>query len=303
MQAPRDRTWEAVRHQAAAMGCGVFEIGLFKPDAIDGEPVMLPRVWDAEALLRSVAWLRNQNREGRNVYIRAKGEHNLSLVDDLSRDAVLAMKRRGFAPAAVVETSPGNFQAWLKQPEPLSKELGTAVARALSERFGGDTKAADWRHFGRLAGFTNRKQKYRSPETGLHPFVKLIEAPGAVYPEAEQFLAGLRRDLQMKQQKRERQREAVGGTAEGPPREPHRESSLKSIEVFRSDPRYGGDGTRIDLAYGIYALSRGASTSHVESALRSRDLSHKGGERRQRDYIERTIKKALEATDGRDCGR
>ncbi len=298
MQAPRDQTWEAVRHQAAAMGCGVFEIGLFKPDAANGEPVMLPRVWDADALLRSVPWLRNQNRDGRNIYIRPKGEHDLSLVDDLSRDAVRAMKRIGFAPAAVVETSLGNFQAWLKHPEPLSKELGTAAARALSERFGGDTKAADWRHFGRLAGFTNRKEKYRNTETGLHPFVKLIEAPAAVYPEADQFLAGVRRDLQMEQQKRERQREAVR-TADGP----HRESSLKSIEAFRSDPRYGGDGTRIDLAYGIYALSRGASTLHVESAIRSRDLSHKGGERRQRDYIERTIKKALEATDGRDCGR
>ena len=31
----------------------------------------------------------------------------------------------------------------------------------------------------------------------------------------------------------------------------------------------------------------------VETAIRSRDLSHKGNERRQDDYIMRTIKKAL----------
>jgi hypothetical protein len=44
-------------------------------------------------------------------------------------------------------------------------------------------RAADWRHFGRLAGFTNRKRAYRNAETGLHPFVKLIEASGTMYPK------------------------------------------------------------------------------------------------------------------------
>lgn len=297
MQRPQDRTGEAVRQQASAMGAGVFELGLFKPDAPDGEPVMVPRLWDTDALLRSVSWLRNQNREGRNIYIRPRGEHDLSLVDDLSRQAISVMQRDGFAPAAVVETSPGNFQAWLKHPEQLSKELGTAAARALSERFGGDTNAADWRHFGRLAGFTNRKEKYRNPETGLHPFVKLIEAPGIVYPEAGRFLAGVRKSVELEQRKNQRQRESVG-TDRG-----HPETLLKSIDVFRSDPRYAGDGTRIDLAYAIYALSRGASASEIEGAIRSRDLSHKGGDRRQREYVDRTIKKAFESTDGKGRGR
>ena len=124
---PAERTIEAVRRQVAAMASEVFEIGLFKPDAAGNEAVMLPRVWDADTLLRSVAWLRHQNRDGRNIYIRPRGEHNLSLIDDLSRDAVIAMKQAGFAPAAVIETSPGNFQAWVKHPEQLSKELGTAI--------------------------------------------------------------------------------------------------------------------------------------------------------------------------------
>jgi hypothetical protein len=30
---------------------------------------------------------------------------------------------------------------------------------------------------------------------------------------------------------------------------------LKSIDEFRCDPRYGRDGTRIDLAFAVYALS------------------------------------------------
>lgn len=68
---------------------------------------------------------------------------------------------------------------------------------------------------------------------------------------------------------------------------------LKGIEAFRGDPRYGGDGTRVDLAYAIYAVAHGVDLASVKAALRSRDLSHKGSEKRQSDYIERTVKKAL----------
>lgn len=196
------------------------------------------------------------------------------------------MKEEGFNPAVIVETSSGNFQAWLKHPERLSREVSTAAARALAEKFGGDRGAADWRHFGRLAGFANRKAKYLDASTGLYPFVRLIEAGGGVYPEAEPFLAGVKRDLERRHAEREQLKQRANAVTIRP-------QDLKSIDVFRTDVRYGGDGTRIDLAYAVYALSRGASAAEVEAVIRSRDLSHKGNERRQNDYVERTIKKAL----------
>jgi hypothetical protein len=298
MQTPRDKTTEMLRAQLSAMGSEVFEIGLFKPDARNGEAMMLLRVWDRETVLRSIPWLKYQNRDGRNIYIRPKGEHNLSLVDDLTREAVISMARSGFSPTLVVETSPGNYQAWLRHSEQLSKAEGTAASRALAQRFGGDPGAADWRHFGRLAGFTNRKEKYRDPATGLHPFVKVVEATGLVYPEAQRFVAEVRRQIEAERDReRERRSRAQGNDkriASG---------ELKSIDAFRANPRYGGDGTRIDLAYATYALSRGATEGQVETALRSRDLSHKGGERRQADYVERTIKKALQSARSHALGR
>lgn len=116
--------------------------------------MMILRVWNAETILKSVTWLRHKNRDGRNIYVRPRGEHDLSMVDDLTTDAVLAMRKTGFDPAVIVETSQGNFQAWMKHPERLSKQVSTATARALAEKFGGDHGAADWRHFGRLSGFT-----------------------------------------------------------------------------------------------------------------------------------------------------
>jgi hypothetical protein len=280
------------------MGADVFEIGLFKPDARPGEAIMIPRVWDSETLTRSLPWLRHQNRDGRNIYVRPKGEHNLSLVDDLSREAVNAMVRSGFQPALTVETSPGNFQAWLKHPERLSKEMGTAAARTLAEKFGGDRGAADWRHFGRLAGFTNRKEKYRDVQTGMHPYVRIIQANGTTYTAAGMFLEGVRTDLEYRHFSEERRRKAFGVSSRALADAIRR----KSIDEFRSDLRYGGDGTRVDLAFAIYALTHGATTAEVDAAIRTRDLSHKGGEKRQADYVERTIKKAI-ATAERGRGR
>ena len=292
-----DKTSEAVRRQVAAMGCDVFEVGLFKPDAQGGAPVMLPRTWDADALVRSIGWLRRENRDGRNIYVRPSGEHNLSLVDDLTKDAVAAMKLSGFTPAIVVETSPGNYQAWLKHPEQLDKGLSTATARALAEKFGGDRGAADWRHFGRLAGFTNRKQKYQDVMTGLYPFVRLIEAEAKVYDEAPRFLAGVKQALEefKREQQRLKNRLATGQRFD--------RANLKSIEAFRCNPRYAGDGTRIDLAYAVYAISHGLSEAEVSAAIRSRDLSHKGGQKRQDDYVDRTVRKAVGSLEMAGRGR
>jgi hypothetical protein len=292
-----DRTLDAVRRQIAAMGCDVFEVGLFKPEAVS-EPIMLPRTWDSESLMRSVPWMRLQNRNGRNVYVRPKGEHNLSMVDDLTAEAIAAMKREGFSPALVVRTSPGNHQAWLKHPRHLDRELGTAVARALAERFGGDRGAADWRHFGRMAGFANRKSKYCDPSTGLYPFVLLLEAEGKVYPEAERILAAVSVELDRKREERSRlvERATSHSWATGP-------TTLKTIDAFRSDARYGGDGNRIDLAYAVYSFAHGVEAAEVVAAIRSRDLSHKGNERRQDEYVERTVKKALASLERKVSGR
>ena len=71
------------------------------------------------------------------------------------------------------------------------------------------------------------------------------------------------------------------------------------MDDFRSNPRYGGDATREDLAYAIYALAHGADTGQVSAALKGRDLSHKGDEKRQEQYVERTLAKARNLVEGR----
>ncbi len=279
----KSRTLVAVEQQINAMGCEVYEIGLFKPHVPGSgsrQPEMLPRTWDRATLLKSVPWLRYQNSQGRNVYIRPKGEHHLSMVDDLTADAVKRMKAEGFTPSLVVETSPGNFQAWVNHGEILPQRMSTLAARAIAEKFDGDRGAADWRHFGRLAGFTNRKQKYQGTN-GDFPFVKIIgNWQAAAYPNAQEFLAAVRKLNAHREAEIARSPMVIS------------DRRLLSIDDFRANPSYGGDGNRIDLAYAVYALSHGLSADSVTQAIGSRDLSKKGSESRQAAYSARTIAKA-----------
>jgi len=276
-------TLEAVEKQSCAMGAQVFDIGLFDPNAEAG--AMLSRLWNLDTLLRSVSWLRLKNAEGRHIYIRPAGEHSLSLIDDVGIQVVERLKSEGFAPAAVVETSPGNFQAWLRHGQILPKHLSTFAARLLASRFGGDLASADWRHYGRLAGFTNRKDKHRRTD-GTFPYVRLHEATGAVYSKAIAFLAELKGLYEAEKSKLPR------------PASLRRRrlclSNLKSIEDFRAKPIYGGDQTRVDLAYAVYALAHAVPENEARNALASRDLTHKGDRKRQQEYIDRTIRKARE---------
>jgi hypothetical protein len=161
------------------------------------------------------------------------------------------------------------------------------TARALAQKYNGDLGAADWRHFGRLAGFTNRKGKYKAE--GLFPFVRLHQSNGLPYPEAHRFIARIEQQLDHDQQERERRR-ATAARQEPP-------GVLRSVENFRANPAYAGDGTRIDLAYAIYALAHGVPDARIEAAIRSRDLTHKGNEKRQVEYVERTMKKAATIVD------
>jgi RepB DNA-primase N-terminal domain len=65
---------------------------------------------------------------------------------------------------------------WGKSRRELLNEVtSTRAAKALARCFGGDLPSADWRHFGRLAGFTNPKRE-RQLLSGMQPFARLIES-------------------------------------------------------------------------------------------------------------------------------
>ena len=72
---------------------------------------------------------------------------------------------------------------------------------------------------------------------------------------------------------------------------------LRPLEEFHSDPRYGGDLHRADLAWARHAAAMGLAADEIRAAiLEARDLAKKGSPSRQREYAERTAGKALRQT-------
>jgi hypothetical protein len=78
-------------------------------------------------------------------------------------------------PLYCLETSPLNYQAVLRfKAEILNKDEYLAINRDLAKKYAADLASVGTEHFFRLAGFTNRKLKYRN-DNGLYPFVKLFK--------------------------------------------------------------------------------------------------------------------------------
>ncbi len=271
-----------VRVQLRAMGCERFELGIRR----DAGEMILREGQSAIEIEGAIKWLRHENAKGAHIYVRPAGLHALSLIDDLSAEAIERMKADGFEPAVVVETSPNNFQAWLNHGQVLPAAASTRAAKELVERFGGDPSSADWRHFGRLAGFTNPKRERQLP-SGMRPFARLRSATGRVYSRAVEFLAGITKNDESEAAREEEIR---------PQRRRRRErAGVKLLKEFHSDPIYGGDLHRADMAWAKHAAGCGLTLDQIKDELfNGRDLSKKGNRKRQLEYAERTARKAIE---------
>ena len=277
-------TQSVVRNQLCAMGCELYEIGVLRM----GGRMLLRSRWSAQRIDAAVGWLRRENARGAHVFVRPHGVHALSLVDDLSSETIPRMMDCGFQPAVVIETSPGNFQAWLNHGRILiDRTFSTQAAKELARRFGGDSSSADWRHFGRLAGFTNQKPKRRL-QTGLPPFVRLHECEGRTYTAAREFLEDVK-SLAHKASAESSTRRTSEVTLN---------DSVRSLSDFHADPRYSGDFHRADMAWALHAASRGLPEQQIrDKILHARDLSKKGGPERQLNYARRTATKAVSTVE------
>src|SRR5271154_2731827 len=124
-------TESTVRHMLTAIEAPLYDVGVLSNrgmlPGLDGIP--------AEAVLARLALLKNRNARGSHIYIRPTGEHRYTALDDLSEISLARLAADGFTPCAVVETSEGNFQAWLKHSVVFPKLLGTLAAQTLAIRY------------------------------------------------------------------------------------------------------------------------------------------------------------------------
>ena len=152
----------------------------------------------------------------------------------------------------------------------LDAAASTRAAKQLVEHYGGDPSSADWRHFGRLAEFTNPKRKRPLP-SGMRPFARLRSATGHVYARAAEFLADIRKS-------------SGDGAAPGaPPRKDQRGQKehvkIRPLDEFHTDPTYPGDRHRVDVAWAKHAAGCGLTLQQIkDELLNGRDLGKKAVE-------------------------
>ena len=193
-----DRTFIAVRNMLAALDAPAYDIGVLSDRG------MLPGLSNlpAHLIMSRLPLLKAHNRRGAHIYIRPSGEHRFTVLDDLNQTSIGRLTGDDFEPCAVVETSAGNFQAWLKHDDVYPTDLSTFIAQTLAGRYQGDPSAADWRRFGRLPGFTNCKPKYRK-DNGLYPYVLLRSGTGNQYRMASFLRIELTKQFQLQEHERQ----------------------------------------------------------------------------------------------------
>jgi len=295
-EAGRDRSLEAIQRQITALGVARFEVGI--REAKTGQ--MMNREWERAELEQSVPWLKRMNAKGNDVYIRPAGEHGLVLVDDLTPAALDRMKREGFPPAATIETSPGNHQAWVKlSDKPISSDARIIAAQGLAKQYGGDMNSADSRHYGRLAGFTNQKPQHT--RDGRQPYVLARDCSGEASAAAPAFLESIGQliDREASRKEREGRMEAIRVVKQGHGlHDPVREYQRQAQRLMA---KYGdkADLSRMDWMiatdmaksgnWGLQDIEKGIR--EASPALESRKAGH------IEDYAKRTAEKAWAAPE------
>ena len=277
-----DKTESTVRVMLTAIEAPLYDVGVLS------ERGMLPRLdgISAAAVLDRLSLLKYRNAHGSHIYIRPSGEHRFTTLDDLSETSLARLTGDGFTPCAVVETSAGNFQAWLKHSRIFPKLLGTSAAQTLAERYDADPSAADWRRFGRLPGFTNCKPKYGRSD-GLFPFVRLHSHSGRQYPMAEAF----EQEITTLYEAREQEREARRLQSSLSPHRGPRLSNL-SLERFRTSIKYQDRPAAADIAFCVAAYANGMTEDRIERSLEDDYLSRDPSATKRAAYIRRTMGKA-----------
>ena len=298
-QASPDRTAAAVQAQVQALGCQAFEIGIRDPSGR-----MMNRTMTQDEITQNLPWLKRMNARGSDIYIRPGGDdHGLVLVDDLKPQALAQMKADGYTPAAITQTSPGNFQAWVKlSDQPVPPEVRREAARYLAEKYQGDPNSADSRHYGRLAGFTNRKPQHE--RQGLQPFVRLIEAGQRVADAGRMLIEACELAIQRRVDRAEQQRrlELVQQVTPGlpPQRDPAAEYRRLAQPIVA---RYGQAGQTLDhsrMDWMIAKAMAGSGRYSQEAIAQGIIQASPNIEDRKRghlkDYATRTVAKAWEET-------
>jgi hypothetical protein len=260
-------------------------------------------MWDIDHLLRAsvLRFLRARNRQGFDIYLLPYAEHGNAgyILLDLDHpivDVVSQMQAHGHEPCVVLQTSRGHLQAWIRvSTTPLEPAVATFISRQLAHTYGGDWASTDWRHLGRLAGFTNQKWQRRTA-SGFPPWVKIVHARPTLASAAQELLRSAMPvvaqhptpALQTAIQTRRHSRHECSISTKGAAR--IYQTWLNRWHISKRFPQV--DWSIVDLWLARKLLAIGISPSQVEAiiSLGSPDFPRQHGN--PQDYLRRTLAQA-----------
>jgi hypothetical protein len=284
-------TMAALRTHLAALPWPRYELRLIDTDR---RRCVATRYWAATQLLDAavVRFLRARNRQGCDVYFRpyaaAESAGYLLLDFDAGPCPLANMQAAGHTPCVVVATSPGHQQAWVRVSQHgISPAGATAMARGLASRYGADPASAEWRHLGRLAGFTNRKPA-RLPANGLPPWVRLVwHAATAMAQVDDLVVPALRMDAG--------QHPRVATVEPCPSSLYHQ--GLRALRLRERFPQ--PDWSTADYRVARWLLQRGYHAAQVIDILRQGSPGFPRRHPKPDDYLRRTLQAAAATPENR----
>ena len=155
---------------------------------IEGEP---EKFYTASEVLELLPTLSYRNANSYNVFITpipTDTEHFILIDDIKNMEAV-----KEYQPSLILQSSPKSQQALLKVAGSFTSEQLNGYFRGLNEELG-DPKITGVIHPLRLAGFTNRKPKYKDSR-GYFPFVSIVESMGGYSEKAMEELSKFTLDI------------------------------------------------------------------------------------------------------------
>ena len=295
-------TAQAIRRQLAAMPHELYLIRLIH------QPTQRPfpgeRLWTAQQLLHlaTIRFLRARNREGCDIYVLPYSQnHNAGyILVDLDRadpTVLAAMSAQGHEPCVALQTSPGHLQAWVHVSDtPLPPAMASALGRQLALLYGGDPASTDWRHVGRLAGFTNRKPRRRCGN-GYGPWVKLVSTRAGLARCADELLRSAAAPAPATRQRPQTGIDpapALSLPASGT-------TAAQAIAIYQAFMRRwriaerfaSPDWSIVDLWVARALLTQAMSPAQVQDILRLASPHFPRRHTRPEDYLHRTLARAL----------
>lgn len=225
--------------------------------------------WIIESDLSNIGYLKAENANGRHILIQPADASCYLLADDLSWSVISRHHRHAdgeWKPGRmVVETSPQNYQVWIRS----RRALCLLEKRIWLKRLLSDPGADPNNRWGRCPGFRNRKDKYRKAN-GHYPLSRLIWVDWA----------------------REAHIPPLSAPAPLSP-QPQRGGVCHPSEVSRSD--YERDNqSATDFSYALALMRRGYNDEQIRDRILSeRTCWHNHqGQTRMACYVNRTIRQA-----------